>query len=247
MKEYLKELNQRFGYRPTWEPGKPLRLGDVGILEKGVFSQRTSLADLGIPFEVRAATTGSDIKYASSGGVQIAPKLSGNAPLPDSTLSNLDAGFSVSFSKEKAILFEAKNARTAVISNLHHVEKKVFEKLKDQSWKKDWVIISELMETDSATILVSKNKAAKIDLKASGQVASGDLHIADVDLGLQASFEKDIEYRVIAQKGATPLYRASGIKSGLFASDGLVTKNLSDQEERQSLFEEVLLSDQEFE
>lgn len=91
MKKYLKELNKRFGYRPTWEPGKPLKLGDIGVLEKGVFSNRTSLDDLGIPLELRVANTATDIKYASEGGVNIQSKLSGEAPLPEMTLSNLDA------------------------------------------------------------------------------------------------------------------------------------------------------------
>ena len=247
MKAYLKELNQRFGYRPTWEPGKPLKLGDVGILEKGVFSQRSSLADLGISFETRAPSAGSDIKYTSSGAVKIEPKLSGKAPLPDTTFSKLDAGFSVSFSKENAILFEAKNARTALISNLHTVEKEVSKMMEDQTWKREWVIISELMTTDSATIVVSKGKTAKIEMKAAAQVSSGALHIADADLGLKASFEKNIGYSVIAQKGSTPLYRASGIKSGLFSSDGLVTKSLENDSPNVRLLEEVLLTDEEFE
>lgn len=247
MKEYLKELNKRFGYRPTWEPGKPLELGDIGVLEKGVFSQRSSLMDLGISFEIREPAAGSDIKYASSGGVKVEPKLSGKAPLPDTTLSKLDSGFSVSFSKENAILFEAKNARTALISNLHAIEKEVIKKMKDDSWKREWVIISELMQTDSATIVISKGKSAKIELKAAGEVATGELHIADVDLGLKASFEKNIEYSVIAQKGSTPFYRASGIKNSLFSLAKLATKGLKEEERALNLFEEVPFSDKEFE
>lgn len=246
MKKYLKELNQKFGYRPTWEPGKPLQLGDVGILEKGVFSHRTTLESLGVSAEVREANTGSDIEYISEGGIDIQKKLSGDAPTPEMALTELDAGFFVSFSKRHAILFAAKNARTSILSNMHHIEKEIFKLMEKDEWKKEWVFISELMKTDGATILISIDKSSKFELKANADVSAGELHIADASLNFQTSVDKNMQFKIVAQEGVHPLYRASGIKKSWFSSGKLATKGLDEQEPPKDFIEQIPLHDSEF-
>jgi hypothetical protein len=247
MIKYLKELNQKFGYRPTWEPGKPLLLGDVGVLEKGVFSHRTTLDSLDIPIKIRKANTGSDIQYISEGGVDIQKKLSGEVPVAEMALSELDAGFSISFSKQHAILFAAKNARTSILSNMHDIEKEIFKLMENDEWKKEWVFISELMQTDGATILISVDQSSKFELKANADVSAGDLHIADATLDFQTSVDKNMQFKIVAQKGVNPLYRASGVKKNWFSSGKLATKGLDEQEPPKDFIEQIPLSDSEFE
>jgi len=49
---YISAVYGNLRYRPTWLPGTPTRLGDVGTLDDGIFRPVTSLANLGIAFSV---------------------------------------------------------------------------------------------------------------------------------------------------------------------------------------------------
>ena len=221
MKQYLKEINSEFNYRANWEPNKPLAIGDIGILEKGIFSLRSSLEQEGIPMQVRTEESTGSLKYSSSGGVSINSKLSGQAKMPQSQLGEGDAGFSIQFNKEKAVVFEIKGYKTHLIENVGEIERQVMQRFMGNQWPKDWVIITELVQADNATILISNNKDSSIDLKANANLEpSSNLSIADANLDLAVVSRRGIATEIVSRQGITPLYRASGIKTKLFGGSG---------------------------
>ncbi len=244
MKQYLKEVNKKFKYRPTWVPGKPLKIGDIGILEKGVFSHRGTLDEKGIPFTVRIDESDSDMSYSSEGGVTIAAKLAGKASMPESQLAEGDAGLTISFSKEKATVFKLNGTKTSIITNAGAVGQEILNRYIQNNWEKDWVVITELIEANSATILVSNSKESKVELKAKANVqASEDLDIADAGLGLSIVGKKDLAVEIVAKDGITPLFRAAGIKKKLFGSEKFVARSILGDE----VFAEINMTDEEFE
>ena len=225
MKQYLKEMNAQFKYRANWEPNKPLAIGDIGILEKGVFSLRSTLEKEGLPMEVRTRDETGSLKYNSSGAVTINSKLAGQATLPNSPLGEADAGFSIQFSREKAIVFEVSSYKTHLIENVGEIEKLVLQKFMANQWSKNWLIITELVEADGATILISNSKESAIELKANADVAPGaNINIADANLELGVVSNKGIGTEIVAAKGITPLYIASGIKKKIFGDASLAAK-----------------------
>ena len=226
MKEYLKEMHSKFQYRANWEPNKPLKIGDIGILEKGVFSHRSSLEDEKIPMDVRVDENEGSLKYNSSGSVDIKSKLSGEATIPNSALGELDAGFSISFSREKSIVFQVNGTKTYMITNVGAIEREVLQRFMANQWPKDWVIITELVEGKEGTIIISNSSSSSIDLKANGDIsAAGALNVASTDLGLSVVSKKNIGTEIIGKQGLTPLYRAAGIKKSIFGkASGLESK-----------------------
>lgn len=55
--QYTNEMKKKFGYYATWNPGVPLKLGDIGTFSDNVFTRLSNLTDRGIEFEIRPDET----------------------------------------------------------------------------------------------------------------------------------------------------------------------------------------------
>lgn len=224
--QYTREMHRKFGYYATWEPNRPLSLGDVGIFRKNVFTRISSLANFGITFEVVPDDTPGDLGYNSQGGVTISSKLSGSLPAAGSVLTEADAGISVDFNNENAVLFKANKTLTSSIDDIIGLGKKIFELFKQGKWNKDWTIITELVNADTATILISNKSDGKIELKATANVNAPDFDIADAEFNFMPAFSRGLETKIIAEKGITPLFKVMGIKSRLFLPPVFTTRDV---------------------
>lgn len=120
-------------------------------MNKNEFVAISNLKDLGIAFEVEDDTTESDLKHLSSQAVSITTKLAGTAPVLNSVLSEADAGFSVEFSRENAVLLKANGTLSPRIKNQIKLGEELIERFKKGEWDKNWVVITELAKADSST------------------------------------------------------------------------------------------------
>ena len=215
-KKYTRELKEQFGYLATWLPSTPIALGDIGVLRKNQFTKISNLSDFGIKFDIEPDETKSDIEHSSKGAVSITTKASGTVAPQGSALGEVDAGITVEFTKENAILFKANGTTSPSIKNQIALGNKIIELYKEGKWDKDWAIITEKVDSESATILISSSSNGKIELKAKGEVEAAKLDIADAELGFGLTFSKDLSTKIIAEESLTPLFKASKVKSRLF-------------------------------
>jgi len=223
-KFYLTHIANRSGYRANWEPNRPLELGMIGTLRDGVFDVQSSLEQQGITSKVLKDLTPGELDYTSHESVNIGTKLSGQAPILGSVLTETEAGFVIDFKSENSVVFTITDTLTHQIVNAAEWEKQVLAKFKDGSWKKEWYIITQLVEAVSATIIVNNSNDNRLELKASTGIGQSGIKLADVSLGLTVAKEKGSSLKVIAQKGITPLYRAMGIRHPLFGKPELSSK-----------------------
>ncbi len=240
-KMYTDELKKQFGYLATWLPGTPIALGDIGKMEHNVFNKISNLSDLGISFEVQADDTPSDIEHNSQGSVSVSFKAAGRAALPGSSLGELDAGISVSFSKEHAILFKANGTTSPSIKNQIGLGQEILKRYKAGDWDKNWVVVTEVVNADSATILISGSADSKIELKAKGGIELAKIDIADADLGLETTVSKDLSTKILAEKALNPLFKVSKVQKKFFKDPGFEiskSKNLPGEKE-DLIFKEV--------
>lgn len=214
--QYTDDLKKRFGYYATWLPGVPLMLGDVGILKDKVFTRIASLEDFQIAFDIREDNTPDDLEYSSKGEVQLTTKASGAIAPTGSSLTDLDAGFIVEFGKKNSILFKANGAKNNMIENTKKMGETILRLYKEGKWNKKWVVVTELVEAESATILISNSKNAKIELKANANANAPGLDIADAKFEFGASLYKGLDTKIVAQEGLTPLFKVQGIKTRWF-------------------------------
>jgi hypothetical protein len=153
---YLKSLYKKtHGYRPTWLPSTPIKIGDVGILENDVFIKESTLKECGIFFEVATSESDATIDLSSERGITLTTKLEGQLDPKAINLGKADIGFIIEFNHENGFIFRLKGSRTSVISNLGIVKKEVLQRFKEGHWNKSLVIINELIEAKYATILLS--------------------------------------------------------------------------------------------
>ncbi|RYD98719.1 MAG: hypothetical protein EOP50_04730 [Sphingobacteriales bacterium] len=211
-KFYLKHISSKSGYRANWEPNKPLQLGMIGKLTDGVLDVVSTLEQEGLTPKILKDDSLGELDYTSNDTVDIGIKLGGSAPVAGSVLSQAEAGFFLDFHGENAVVFQVKDTLTHQIINMGELEKEIIKRYKEGAWPKDWVIITQLLEAVSATIIVSNSSNNKIELKASANVGTPNLKLTDASLGLSVAREKGSSLKVIAQQGIMPLYRVMGVR-----------------------------------
>jgi hypothetical protein len=225
--QYTDEMKRKFGYYATWNPGVPLKLGDVGVLNGHVFTRFSNLEDLGLEFEIRADETKTPLEHSSRGSVSVTTKLSGTTAPQGSVLTTADAGIIVEFSKENSILFKANNTTSPSIKDTIKLGNQIIKLYKDGRWNKKWVVLTELVKAESATVIISNSSNSKIELKANAQVDARSLDIADAAFSFSTQFSRGLETKIISAEGLTPLFKVMGMKSRIFQPPVFKVKNMS--------------------
>jgi hypothetical protein len=209
-KQYTKELNKEFGYFATWLPGINLKLGDVGFLVQNQFTKITSLEEQHIPYSAEKDHHKINLSYSSEGGVSITTKSKGVHPNPNSLLKLDDLGLTVDFSNENALIFKANGAITETIKDCLTIGEEIIRRYNENKWRKNWVVITELIRTDQTSIIISKSAKGKIELKAKFESVLPDLLQLNTDLELVS--HQDIALKIISNNGLTPLFKSMKIK-----------------------------------
>jgi hypothetical protein len=235
-KFYLSHISGNAGYRANWEPNRPLELGMIGKLSNGVLDIVSTLEQEGLQPEVLKDVTPGDLDYTSNQTVDIDIKLAGKAPAVGSILTEADAGFVIDFKAENAVVFQVKDSLTHQIVNLAKMEKEIIARYKGHKWPNDWLIITQLLEAGSATIIISNSSNNKIELKATANVGTANLKLTDASLGLNVAKEKGSSLKVISQQGITPLYRVMGIRHPLFGKVQLDAKGIAPDAHKEERF-----------
>jgi len=250
MKTYLKSMHKKFGYRANWEPKRKMEVGLIGKLFKGQFVIYSSLEKEGVPAQIESQGGSGNLEFTSEGGVHFTTKLKGELKPPQAAeLDEADAGVIIEFQKEDSVVFKAQNTINHVLTNLKDVEKAFIDKINDKSddLDKDYVLITEVVEADSATVVVSNKKNAKMEIKANAEAEIKNIDIADASLELKAVGQRNIETKVIAKANCQVLYKAMGIKKKFFGGDAeeLKIKSIGEVQEGEQLFEEIPFSEDE--
>jgi hypothetical protein len=204
-------MHDAFGYFATWEPGVPLNLGDVGVLDDDVFTRIGTLEQFQIPFTARRGNTPVNMKYASSDAVSIAFKAAGAAPMAGSSLANVDAGVTIEFTRKNAVAFEAIGCKSSSILDQIALGQTILQKYEADQWDSDWMVITELIAAQATTVIVSSSSGGKVELKASGDLGRSNLSIASLSASFQTTFSKNIDTQIVAAESLTPLFRVSTI------------------------------------
>ena len=207
VRQYTDELFRQFHYYATWLPGSPVELGTIGTMKDKEFTKASHLRNEGILYETDEDTSTSDFDYSSKGAVTVRPKLSGEVPVAGSVLSQADAGVTVEFSRQNAILFRAIGTTTVSIRDQIKLGREIRKRVEEGTWNKRWVVITELIKAESATILISSSVKGKAELKAKTAVSTGAIDIADLQLQLEVVFSKDLSTKIVAGEGLTPLFK----------------------------------------
>jgi hypothetical protein len=213
---YTQAVHTETGYHATWLPGSTLRIGDVGTMEGNVFVPRSDLLSLGIHFEEVSEGGARPITFQSAGGIDITAGGSADAVASEPTG---ETTVKVSFGGEGAALLETLGCRDRRVKDQPSLEQDIREALHRGVWDLRWVVVTQVVEAASATVLVADAGGAEVCLRAGASLPAGNFSLADANLGLSVTSRRDVGIVVIAHEGLTPLFRAMRLKKRMFSSE----------------------------
>jgi len=215
-KVYISEISKKTSYRANWLPDKPLNIGDIGKLEDGIFTLYTTLEQQNIPLEIRPSPSSLDFDYTSKDTVRVVSDLGASAPVAAGTPVNGKFSVKIDFQNNSGVLFQVTGSQKQIISNLDAIEKNILAKYKNNEWNLEWVVITEIVKTDSATIIINTGSSNTLEFEASGDAGLKTINLADARLGLKLMRESGTSTKIIAKEQLTPLYVVKGITDPLF-------------------------------
>jgi hypothetical protein len=205
--QYSTEIAQGLKYLATWVPQTRLELGDIGTIEDSVFVPWSSLRAVGYDasrFGVTPWGPAVSFAYQSAGSVDVSFKAKGEVKADLPNVPKGSAGAAIRFGRGGAVFFSANGCRSRRLDDGLALRQRLLE-LNDRGlWNKDWVVVTEVVEAASATILVSSGLDASIELKAKGKVAT----VADLSAGVTAVNASGVQARIVAERRLTPLFHA---------------------------------------
>lgn len=222
---YLTYIYKKINYRGSWFPDDLLHPGAIGILDKGVFTALTSLKEQGI--EARFEESQSDLSIDLSSGDGLAVHSNLSTSLPAGGQAGVDGKISVSIeaTADKGILFQSAGFTKIRVANLGAVQDAVLPKYSQGAWRKEWVILTEILKTACATIIISTSKNSSMQLEGSGEAKLGDLQLADTRLGLGITGKKGDIIGFAGKKNITPLYKVMGVQDPFWGNPSLKSRS----------------------
>ncbi len=215
--QYVGELREATDYWATWNPGVPLALGVVGTIDDDLFEPVGTLAPAGLDFEVTEDTTSDSFDHSSSSGVDIAFDIGADSGGAVGPIGDLTGKITVTFSREKAIVFAARGVHTHRIKEAAVLQRQILDLWRSGAWDPKYVVVSQLLVAESCTVLISSADEATIELGASGKVGASSIDIADVEAGLKVTRVRNLHTQIVAANGLTPLFKVIRVKPSFWS------------------------------
>lgn len=198
----------------NWEPGKPVELGDYGLLSGDVFVHLGNVGDLGIKFGVRNDSSTDRKYFASARSTEVRLNAKGATNL--SSVLSAKATLEIHFGSKEGVFFNAAECQFSMIQDKSEIGREIMLRYNSGDWDRGWAVVTDLVRTGAATIAVSGGDQASVVFEATGNVEK--INLADASIGLSVATQKNVGYVVEAEKGIVPLIGLSKIQSAFLWS-----------------------------
>ncbi|MFD6274188.1 hypothetical protein ACFWFI_01110 [Streptomyces sp. NPDC060209] len=202
-------MYQKFGYFAVWMPNSAVSLGDVGVVRGHRFHRMTSLAELGVGFETAGPGTDGIYAYSSAGQVDVA--VSGEVALP-AVMPGVEPllNVTVTFHSAHATFLRAARCATDTINDVLSLEQKIDDLREAGVWRREFVVVTELVRSGPAVILVSSRAGTRVEFQASAELVPMSLPLGGVAAGFGTSLSSGLAAEVfVPEGGLTPLFGLS--------------------------------------
>lgn len=193
----------------VWPPGKPVHLGEVGVLKDGIFVPKGSLQHYGIGFNVKADTQAAHYEFTSSDSTEVTTHIAGSGPAGGPVLVN--GGLEVNFSNEKSVFFNAAGCLHHVIEDQISLGEDIMKRYEERSWDDALAVVTEVIAAGATTIVAAGGSDASVVFEATAKVPTIDL--SDASLKFNVRRQKNVGLKVVSEQGLTPLIGISKVQS----------------------------------
>jgi hypothetical protein len=217
---YTREMYQQYSYFAGWLPSERLALGDVGQFSGYRFEKLTTLTEMGIDYARGREDFPAELEYSSKGQVTV----SAGAELGLAAAAD-PAAVRITFGREGAVFFRAAGCVMESIANLPELEAALLRLRAAGTWRPGYVVVAKVLRTGPATILVSSQRGAQIELRAGTGAAPVAPLLATATGNLSVLATSGLAASVIAHDGATPLFGAVQLRRKLPGHSRLVFRS----------------------
>ena len=207
--QYLEKMYDHFGFFAAWFPNQKLELGMVGVLERGAFTPKTTLRELGIEMTSSQSAKGN-LEHQYGTTISFGLGAGGEVQEPGGSIG---ASASILCNKHKGFVFRAADCTEHVIKKLDDVEEDVKALHRDGKWKDDWVYIHRLYRAASTTVILTDGKNSSLTIEATGAAETGAFNLADAGIGLKVGASSGQVTTFLTEARVTPMYQASFVHS----------------------------------
>lgn len=199
----------------NWEPGTPIELGDYGVKEGNIFIPMGKLKKDFPEFEgdflqFTPDQTKDNKEFKSEVGVEVTLSPKGSLSVQGVELAK--ATLDIKFSSKDMVYFNAASCTTTRITNKAKLGEVLKQMLSAGRWKKEYCVVTDLVQSERAIIAVSNSSNSGISLEADSPLIE-KINLADVSIKMSLKTEKDIGYKVPADEGLILLIGLCKIKN----------------------------------
>ena len=214
-------------WHATWEPGMTLDLGYFGVMDDHMFIHRGNIFDIirgtgeSVDLEVVKDEKKDHRTFSSKDTREFRVYARGETDV--NGVVRVKAGIDIGFSSDRGVFFNAAECVYDMFADKIKLER-ILRKLGDgHHWRKEWVIVTDIVRAGATTVVVSAGSESSITLEAGADIPKIDL--ADASLRLGISRQQQIGYTVVSNEGMFPLVglaqlaRKEGIESPKAAAE----------------------------
>lgn len=216
--QYMREMYKEYGYFAGWLPSGRVALGDVGTFTGHRFEKLTTLAALGVSFEVTTPGPRADLEYSSRGAVTVTTD--GEVGITSVPL----AALTISFAREGATYLQASGCTEQSVDNLLGLEAALLPLCRNRTWRPSYVVVTGIVSTGPTLILVSKDRDARAELSLKVDGLGTPLSLENAAGTFAMAAKSGLAASVLTAEGGTPLFRAARMRRRLTGGRELVVR-----------------------
>lgn len=209
---YCNEIRSNFRkYYGNWEPTESIKLGDIGIIVDNMFIHKANINSFGITDYAIDEQDAGDKSFSSEGSVTVNLKAS-----TTSEQVNTKAGVKITFAKENSLFINAVNCKTKRFANKIELGNQILDLYKKKKvWKKNWVIVTDIIISQNTTIAISQSANSSISLEAKSDLIQ-EVDMLDADLSLSVANNNQVGYCAESKQNIIPFIGICAIRDSWF-------------------------------
>lgn len=209
MQNYLQQVQKNLGYRATWEPHRPMKVGTYWKIHQCIFSAYGHIDDLNITHTVDKLKTSNQLTYKSEEKGSYTLKAKGEINPLFQKISTDEAGLLIIFKKDNSIVFKIQDITYFTLQNKAEIAEKLHKLSLVNQWDDSYLMITETLQSEKTSILLSKKKNSEVEIKYEN---GGNTGIIDIDFFGEIIRSKGMSLQFTSSSDSTPLFKLSRLK-----------------------------------
>ncbi len=213
MQNYLTQVQKNLGYRATWEPHRPMKIGTFGKIHQGIFSEYGHIDEFNIPYSIDKLKTNNQLAYKSEEKGSYVLKAKGEINPLFKNISTSESGLILVFKKENGIVFKIEGITYFNLKNKVELATEIAKLIPSGKWDPSFLIISETLQAEKTSVLLSKKKNSELEIKCDFEIGIEKTNWADINLFGEVLRSQGMSLQFTTSSLTTPLFKLSRLKS----------------------------------